>query len=175
MFRITGIYIRRATLRRNHFLIAFFIFMIWPERMVSGTFHTFKILMLRCTAHTPSCPTGTFNPHICKRWCITSWIHSHCAFTCRIAPVNPPAPREIIHMSVLTNSDKTGGVGLFMARWTSYTKLQISIKIEILPYIKYSPTFHIGTNMHIRERDHRNISVIRSPRHIKAVNTKIWG
>ena len=31
-------------------------------------------------------------------------------------------------MSVLTNSDKTGGVGLFMARWTSYTKLQISIK-----------------------------------------------
>lgn len=170
---ITGKYTFDAPRWEGIMSLSHFHFVIWPERMMSGTFHPFKVFALGSSHHASPCSAGTLYPHIRKCWCIAGRIHTHCTFAGRIAIVHPPTPGKIMHMSVLTNSNKTRRICLFVAYRAGHAKLQIPFEIKILSYIEDFSAFHIGTNMHIRERDHRNIPAIGCPRHVEAVNAQI--
>ena len=95
-----------TALRRNQDFIAFLILVMWAKRVMSGAGHAFKIFFLSCTAHASLRSARALHPHICKRRCIARGIHAQRTFTCGTPIMNPPAPRKIVHMSILANRDR---------------------------------------------------------------------
>ena len=148
---------------------------MWAKRVMSGAGHAFKIFFLSCTAHASLRSARALHPHICKRRCIARGIHAQRTFTCGTPIMNPPAPRKIVHMSILANRDKTRRIRRFVTEWAGYTKFQVPVQVEVISDIKDPSALDTGAYMHIREGCCRNISTIRCSWHIKAIDTQVGG
>ena len=83
----------------------------------------------------------------------------------------PPLPREIRHMSILADCDKTRRIGWTMAFRASDTVLKILIKVKILSGIKQLSALKIRAYMPVREGHNRNITRKTCSRHIEAIDT----
>lgn len=65
--------------------------------------------------------------------------------------MNPPAPRKIVHMSILANRDKTRRIRRFVTEWAGYTKFQVPVQVEVISDIKDPSALDTGAYMHIRK------------------------